>query len=72
MAATSTIYKRQLTLNYDGVNSKGKQIVKSIKFKNVDPAASLDNIYAIGSEIAKLLSVTVSEITTVDNSKITA
>lgn len=72
MAATSTIYKKQLTLNYNGVNSKGKQVTKSISLKNVDPAASLDNIYAIGSEISKLLSVTISEITTVDNSKITA
>ncbi|AAK76914.1 hypothetical protein BJV85_003833 [Clostridium acetobutylicum] len=72
MAATSTIYKRQLSLDYPALNAKGKQITKSINFKNVDTNASLDNLYFIGNEISKLLSVTVSNIATVDNSTITA
>ncbi|AAK76916.1 hypothetical protein BJV85_003835 [Clostridium acetobutylicum] len=72
MAVTSNINKRQLSLNYATLNSKGKQINKSINFKNIDTAASLDNIYYIGNEISKLLSVTISNIATVDNSTITA
>lgn len=69
-AATASLYKRQLALNYDVPKSNGKVTTKQMKFKNIDQTASLDSLYAIGSEISKLLSVSITEIETIDNSKI--
>ena len=69
--ATASLYKRQLALDYDVPKSNGKVAIKQMKFKNIDQAASLDDLYAIGAEISKLLSVTITDIETIDNSKIT-
>lgn len=72
MAATSSIYKRQLSLSYASQNAKGKQVTKSINLKNINTDATLDDLYSIANEISKLLSVSVTAINTVDNSKLNA
>ncbi|MPQ44202.1 DUF1659 domain-containing protein [Clostridium tarantellae] len=54
--ATNNISKCALVLStVIGVDSKGKDIIKTQKFERVKPSTSADNILAVGDALGNLL-----------------
>lgn len=71
MAATASKLQTTLVLKYkDGVDQKGKEIIKSQRFSKVKTTASDQNIYDVSVEIEKLLGKTLDEIVKEDQSSI--
>ncbi|MBI6873605.1 DUF1659 domain-containing protein [Clostridium aciditolerans] len=63
MAATATKLQTNLVLKYkDGVDQKGKEVIKKQRFSKVKTTASDQDIYDVSLEIEKLLGKTLNEI----------
>ncbi|WP_195939674.1 DUF1659 domain-containing protein [Romboutsia sp. 1001713B170131_170501_G6] len=69
MAVTATKNPSGLKLRFDcGMDDvTGKTKVKSRTYFNVDPEATDDDVYAVGSVIASLQSNTLLEVAVIDN-----
>ena len=71
MAATSTKLQTALVLKYkDGVNEKGKELIKKQRFSKVKTTASEQDVYDVALEIQKLLGKTLDEVIREDQSSI--
>ncbi len=71
MAATATKLQTGLVLKYkDGVDQKGKEIIKRQRFSKVKTTASDQDIYDVSLEIEKLLGKTLDEVIKEDQSGI--
>jgi hypothetical protein len=55
MAASSTPLTGVLVLNYAEMGEDGKSKIKKIRFINVKPATSDDDLFAVGSVIESLI-----------------
>ncbi|WML32629.1 DUF1659 domain-containing protein [Clostridium sp. OS1-26] len=71
MAATSTKLQTTLVLKYkDGVDEKGKELIKNQRFSKVKTTASEQDVYDVALEIQKLLGKTLDEVIREDQSSI--
>ena len=71
MAATSTKLQTALVLKYkDGVDEKGKEIIKKQRFSKVKTTATEQDIYDVSVEVGKLLGKTLDEVIREDQSGI--
>lgn len=71
MAATSTKLNSTLVIKYkDGVDQKGKEIIKNQRFSKVKPTATEQALYDTALEIEKLLGKTLDEVLREDQSGI--
>ncbi|WML33455.1 DUF1659 domain-containing protein [Clostridium sp. OS1-26] len=71
MAATATKLQTALLLKYkDGVDAKGKEIIKSQRFSKVKTTATEQDIYDVSVEIGKLLGKPLDEVIREDQSGI--
>lgn len=71
MAATATKLQTALVLKYkDGVDEKGKEIIKKQRFSKMKTTATEQNIYDVSIEIGKLLGKTLDEVIREDQSGI--
>ena len=72
MAAKATKLQTTLLIKYkDGVDAKGKEIIKNMRFSKVKTTATEQNILDVALEIEKLLGVTLDEVIREDQSGIT-
>jgi hypothetical protein len=56
MAVKSTLIDSALTLKYkEGVDSNGKDIIKTKKFSNIKVTATDENVYAIAAAFSPLM-----------------
>jgi hypothetical protein len=73
MAAKATKLHTTLIVKYeDGVDAKGKEIIKSQSFSKVKTTATEDDILAVTLEVEKLIGKTLNEVIREDQSGITA
>jgi hypothetical protein len=71
MAATATKLQTGLVLKYkDGVDEKGKEIIKKQRFSKVKTTALDQDIYDVSLEIGKLLGKILDEVIKEDQSGI--
>lgn len=71
MAATATKLQTTLVLKYkDGLDEKGKEIIKRQRFSKIKPTASDQDIYDVSLEIERLLGKTLDEVIKEDQSGI--
>ncbi|MBI6873454.1 MULTISPECIES: DUF1659 domain-containing protein [Clostridium] len=71
MAATATKLQTTLVIKYkDGVDAKGKEIIKSQRFSKVKTTATEQDIYDVSVEVGKLLGKTLDEVIREDQSGI--
>ncbi|MBV7271456.1 DUF1659 domain-containing protein [Clostridium sp. PL3] len=71
MAATATKLQTALVIKYkDGVDAKGKEIIKSQRFSKVKTTATEQDIYDVSVEVGKLLGKTLDEVVREDQSGI--
>ncbi|WML36750.1 DUF1659 domain-containing protein [Clostridium sp. OS1-26] len=71
MAATATKLQTTLLLKYkDGVDAKGKEIIKTQRFSKVKTTASDQDIYDVSVELGKLIGKPLNEIVREDQSGI--
>lgn len=71
MAATATKLQAALVIKYkDGVDDKGKEKIKSMKFSKVKTSAADQDIYDVSIELGKLLGKTLDEVVREDQSGI--
>lgn len=71
MAATSTKLNSTLVIKHkDGVDQKGKEIIKNQRFSKVKPTATEQELYDTALEIEKLLGKTLDEVLREDQSGI--
>ncbi|MBI6875284.1 DUF1659 domain-containing protein [Clostridium aciditolerans] len=71
MAATATKLQTALVLKYkDGVDEKGKEIIKKQRFSKVKTTATEQDIYDVSAELGKLLGKTLDEVIREDQSGI--
>ncbi|MBV7271443.1 DUF1659 domain-containing protein [Clostridium sp. PL3] len=71
MAATATKLQTALVIKYkDGVDAKGKEKIKSMKFSKVKTSAKDQDIYDVSIELGKLLGKTLDEVVREDQSGI--
>ena len=71
MAATATKLQTALVIKYkDGVDAKGKEIIKSQRFSKVRTTATEQDIYDVSVEVGKLLGKTLNEVIREDQSGI--
>ena len=71
MAATATKLNSTLVIKYkDGVDQKGKEIIKKQRFAKVKPTATEQALYDTALEIEKLLGKTLDEVLREDQSGI--
>ena len=72
MAAKATKLNTTLLIKYaDGVDDKGKEVIKKMRFSKVKTTATEQNIIDVAGEIEKLLGVTLNEVIREDQSGIT-
>ena len=72
MAATASKLNSTLVVKYkDGVDKKGKEIIKKQRFAKVKPAATEQAVYDTALEIEKLLGRKLDEVIREDQSGIT-
>lgn len=72
MAATATKLNTTLIIKYiDGVDLKGKEIVKSQSFSKVKISAAEQNLFDVAKELEKLIGKTLDEVIREDESSIT-
>ena len=72
MAAKTTKLSSSLVLKYiDGVDAKGKEIIKSQRFAKVKTTADEQNLLDVAVEMEKLLGKTLNEVVREDQSGIT-
>lgn len=72
MAATSTKLNSTLVIKYkDGLDEKGKEIIKKQRFTKIKPTATEQAVYDTALEIEKLLGKTLDEVLREDQSGIT-
>jgi N-dimethylarginine dimethylaminohydrolase len=56
MAVKSTLIDSALTLKYkEGVDSNGKDIIKTKKFSNIKVTATDENVYAVAAAFSPLM-----------------
>ena len=73
MAAKATKLHTTLIVKYvEGVDAKGKDIIKNQSFSKVKTTVTEDDILAVALEIEKLLGKTLNEVIREDQSGITA
>lgn len=73
MAAKATKLQTTLLVKYkDGVDAKGKEIIKNMRFSKVKTTATEQNILDVAVEIEKLLGKTLDEVIREDQSGITS
>ncbi|MBI6872723.1 DUF1659 domain-containing protein [Clostridium aciditolerans] len=71
MAATATKLNSTLVIKYkDGVDQKGKEIIRNQRFSKVKPTATEQALYDTALEIEKLLGKTLDEVLREDQSGI--
>ncbi len=71
MAAIATKLNSTLVIKYkDGVDQKGKEIIKKQRFAKIKPAATEQAVYDTALEIEKLLGKTLDEVLREDQSGI--
>ncbi|WP_411681320.1 DUF1659 domain-containing protein [Clostridium thailandense] len=71
MAATATKLQTSLVIKYkDGVDAKGKEKIKSMKFSKVKTSAKDQDIYDVSIELGNLLGKTLDEVVREDQSGI--
>ncbi|MCT8977902.1 DUF1659 domain-containing protein [Clostridium sp. CX1] len=72
MAATATKLQTTLIVKYiDGVDPKGKEIIKSQRFSKVKTNAAEQDLFDVAKEVEKLIGKTLDEIIREDESGIT-
>ena len=72
MAAKATKLQTTLLVKYkDGVDAKGKEIIKNMRFSKVKTTATEQNILDVALEIEKILGKTLNEVIREDQSGIT-
>ncbi|AGY76803.1 DUF1659 domain-containing protein [Clostridium autoethanogenum] len=72
MAVKSTILQTSLILKYkDGLDAKGKEVIKQQRFSNIKTTAADQDIYDVSKEIEKLLGKTLNELVKQDQNAIT-
>ena len=72
MAAKATKLQTTLLVKYkDGVDAKGKDIIKSQRFSKVKTKATEQDIFDVAIEIEKILGKTLDEVIREDQSAIT-
>ena len=72
MTAKATKLQTTLQIKYkDGVDAKGKEIIKKMRFSKVKTTATEQNILDVALEIEKILGVTLDEVIREDQSGIT-
>ncbi|WP_411678868.1 DUF1659 domain-containing protein [Clostridium thailandense] len=72
MAATATKLQTTLLIKYkDGVDAKGKEKIKNLRFAKVKTGATEQNIYDVAMAISTLLGKTLDEVIREDQSGIT-
>ena len=72
MAATATKLQTTLIVKYkDGVDAKGKEIIKKQSFSKVKVTATEQDLFDVSVEISKLLGKTLDEVVREDQSGIT-
>ena len=72
MAATATKLQTTLIVKYiDGVDPKGKEIIKSQRFSKVKTNATEQGLFDVAKEVEKLIGKTLDEIIRADESGIT-
>lgn len=73
MTAKATKLQTTLLVKYkDGVDAKGKEIIKNMRFSKVKTTATEQNLLDVALEIEKILGVTLDEVIREDQSGITA
>jgi hypothetical protein len=73
MAAKATKLQTTLLVKYkDGVDAKGKEIIKNMRFSKVKTTATEQDILDVALEIEKILGKTLDEIIREDQSGITS
>ena len=73
MAAKATKLQTTLLVKYaDGVDAKGNEIIKNMRFSKVKTTATEQNLLDVALEIEKILGVTLDEVIREDQSGITA
>ncbi|MCH5138510.1 DUF1659 domain-containing protein [Clostridiaceae bacterium UIB06] len=73
MAAKATKLSSTLVIKYvEGVDAKGKDIIKSQRFAKVKTTAAEQDLLDVALEIEKLLGKTLNEVVREDQSGITA
>lgn len=72
MAATATKLSSSLIIKYiDGVDPKGKEIVKKQSFSKIKTSAAEQDLFDIAKEIEKLIGKTLDEVIREDQNSIT-
>jgi hypothetical protein len=72
MAAKATKLHTTLLIKYkDGVDAKGKEIIKNMRFSKVKVTAMEQDILDVALQVGKLLGVTLNEVIREDQSSIT-
>ncbi|MCT8978319.1 DUF1659 domain-containing protein [Clostridium sp. CX1] len=72
MAATATKLSSSLIIKYiDGVDSKGKEIVKKQSFSKIKTSAAEQDLFDVAKEIEKLIGKTLDEVIREDQNSIT-
>ncbi|WP_333887876.1 DUF1659 domain-containing protein [Clostridium sp.] len=72
MAANATLMETSIVLSYkDGLDDKGKDIIKKQTFSNIKITASSQDIYDAVEKIEVLLGKTIEEIVRKDESVVT-
>jgi 23S rRNA maturation mini-RNase III len=72
MAAVSTRLQSSLVLKYvDGVDEKGKEIIKSQRFSKVKTNAADQDLYDVALKVEDLLGKTLNELIREDENSIT-
>ena len=72
MAAKATKLQTTLLIKYkEGVDAKGKEIIKNMRFSKVKTTAAEQDILDVALQIEKLLGVTLNEVIREDQSGIT-
>lgn len=67
MAAVNTKVATSVQLKYvEGKDSKGQDIIKSMKFSGIKPASADDDVLTVGTSIGSLLQYAVSQVLRVD------
>ncbi|MDW8802218.1 DUF1659 domain-containing protein [Clostridium sp. A1-XYC3] len=72
MAATATKLSSSLIIKYiDGMDSKGKEIVKKQSFSKIKTSAAEQDLFDVAKEIEKLIGKTLDEVIREDQNSIT-
>ncbi|MCT8975222.1 DUF1659 domain-containing protein [Clostridium sp. CX1] len=72
MAATATKLSTTLIIKYiDGVDSKGKDIIKSQSFSKAKVSAAEQDLFDVAKEVEKLIGKTLDQVLREDQSVIT-